>query len=243
MKLTSILAALAAFAIWPAVAGAQAPQAVAPPAKTAALSTSPPITPAPAPAPDQERAVDALLDGHLLYALANRRYRWRGGCGIVKDGRCADREGLWLRRRRRAGGASIRKRRCSGPGSVPSCSLPTAVMQQVEAGKIDLDADVNTYLDFKIPPYEGKPITMRDLMTHTAGFAETIKHLFPTDTSRLQPLDKFISRWTPNRIYPPGEVPAYSNYGAALAGYIVQRTSGEPFDALHASGISSRRWA
>ena len=46
-------------------------------------------------------------------------------------------------------------------------------MQLVEAGKIDLDADVNQYLDFKIPAYEGKPITMRNLMTHSAGFLET----------------------------------------------------------------------
>ena len=46
----------------------------------------------------------------------------------------------------------------------------TAVMQLVEQGKIDLDADVNQYLDFKIPPgADGKPITMRDIMTHTAG--------------------------------------------------------------------------
>ena len=50
-------------------------------------------------------------------------------------------------------------------------------MQQVEAGKIDLDADVNRYLDFKIPPFEGKPITMRNLMTHTPGFEEAFKGL------------------------------------------------------------------
>ncbi len=48
-------------------------------------------------------------------------------------------------------------------------------MQLVEQGKIDLDADVNQYLDFKIPPYQGKPITMRNLMTHTPGFEEAIK--------------------------------------------------------------------
>ena len=32
------------------------------------------------------------------------------------------------------------------------------------------------------------------------------------------------------RIFPPGEIPAYSNYGVGLASYIVQRTSGEPFE-------------
>ena len=123
------------------------------------------------------------------------------------------------------------------PGSVSKLFTWTAVMQQVEAGKIDLDADINRYLDFKIPAYQGKPVTMRQLMTHTAGFAETIKHLFPGDIKSVKPLDRMVSDWTPNRIFPPGEVPAYSNYGAALAGYVVQRVSGEPFDQYVAKHI------
>ena len=103
-------------------------------------------------------------------------------------------------------------------------------MQQVQAGKIDLDADVNTYLDFKIPPLNGKPITMRNLMTHTPGFAETAKYLINFDT-KPDPLGKVLSRWVPERIYAPGTMPAYSNYGASVAGYIVQRVSGEEFDS------------
>ena len=43
--------------------------------------------------------------------------------------------------------------------------------------------------------------------------------------------DALLKRWVPKRIYAPGTTPAYSNYGASLAGYIVQRISGEPFDA------------
>ena len=61
------------------------------------------------------------------------------------------------------------------PGSVSKLFTWTAVMQQVEQGKIDLDKDVNTYLDFKIPDHDGKPVTMRQIMTHTAGFEETVK--------------------------------------------------------------------
>jgi len=116
------------------------------------------------------------------------------------------------------------------PGSTSKLFTWTAVMQQVQAGKIDLDRDVNAYLDFKIPRAFGKPVTMRNLMTHTAGFEETVKGLIGNDPSHVPPLTKVLGRWVPLRIYPPGSVPAYSNYGASLAGYIVQRVSGEDFD-------------
>ena len=68
-------------------------------------------------------------------------------------------------------------------------------------------------------------------MTHTAGFAETAKYLINFDKKRRKPLGQVLSRAVPDRIYAPGTMPAYSNYGASLAGYIVERVSGEPFDA------------
>ena len=94
-------------------------------------------------------------------------------------------------------------------------------MQQVEQGKVDLDADVNNYLDFKIPPCDGKPITVRNLMTHTPGFEEQVKDLITLRSEGTVPFDTLLKRWVPNRIYAPGTTPAYSNYGASLAGYIV----------------------
>lgn len=106
----------------------------------------------------------------------------------------------------------------------------TSVMQLVEAGKLNLDGDVNTYLDFKIPPAFGRPITLRNLMTHTPGFEETVKNSSPNDPHQLKPLAEYLKAELPHRIYPPGTVPAYSNYGAALAGYIVQRVSGQSFE-------------
>ncbi|RJG17650.1 serine hydrolase domain-containing protein [Massilia cavernae] len=57
-------------------------------------------------------------------------------------------------------------------GSVSKLMTWTAVMQLVEQGKIDLDADVNQYLDFRLPDAHGKTVTMRHLMTHTAGFED-----------------------------------------------------------------------
>ena len=116
------------------------------------------------------------------------------------------------------------------PGSVSKLVTWTAVMQQVEAGKIDLDRDINTYLDFKIPPYDGKPITMRQIMTHTSGFEEAAKNDFVGSAGQLVPLGVFIKSWTPERIRAPGTTPAYSNWATTLAAYIVERTSGMPFD-------------
>ena len=75
------------------------------------------------------------------------------------------------------------------PGSVSKLFTWTAVMQLVEQGKLDLDKDVNTYLDFKIPAAFGKPITLRNAMTHTPGFEEVGSNLSPTIPPRCMPLD------------------------------------------------------
>src|SRR3569833_1236735 len=124
------------------------------------------------------------------------------------------------------------------PGSVSKLFTWTAVMQLVQAGKLNLDTDVNQYLDFKIPPKDGKPITLRNLMTHTGGFAETAKWLIMFgEDKKPNTLKGALTRQIPERIYAPGEIPAYSNYGASLAGYIVERVSGEPFDAYVAHHI------
>ena len=122
------------------------------------------------------------------------------------------------------------------PGSISKLFAWTAVMQLAEQGKIDLNRDVNTYLDFKIPDAFGKPITMKDLLTHTPGFEEVIKDLF-VDVSKQMSLGQYVKTHIPRRIYPPGTVSAYSNYGAALAGYVVERVSGKPFNQYVAEEI------
>jgi CubicO group peptidase (beta-lactamase class C family) len=116
------------------------------------------------------------------------------------------------------------------PGSISKLFNWTGIMQQVELGKLDLDRDVNDYLDFKIPQAYSKPITLRNIMTHTPGFEETEEELFVADASDLKPLDEYVKAHLPVRIFPPGTTPAYSNYATTLAGYILQRVSGEPFD-------------
>ncbi|MBO0799680.1 MAG: beta-lactamase family protein, partial [Blastocatellia bacterium] len=89
--------------------------------------------------------------------------------------------------------------------------------------------DVNDYLDFNIVPTYPQPITLRNLLTHTAGFEETLSELWVREGD-LKPIGDYLKLHQPHRIFSPGKVPAYSNYGVTLAGYLVQRVSGEPFE-------------
>lgn len=112
------------------------------------------------------------------------------------------------------------------PGSISKLFTATAVMQLVERGQLDLDADIRTYLDFDIPDFEGGPITLRHLLTHTPGFEEAIRDLFAYYPVALE---DYVKAALPERVFAAGTTPAYSNYGSALAGYIVERTSGMAF--------------
>jgi CubicO group peptidase (beta-lactamase class C family) len=123
------------------------------------------------------------------------------------------------------------------PGSISKVFTATAVMQLVEQGKLNLDRDVTDYLDFAIPKTFPEPITLRRLLTHTAGFEETLKNLFLASAKEMRPIRDYLVAAMPQRIFPPGKVPSYSNYGLTLAGYIVERTSGEPFENYVAAHI------
>jgi CubicO group peptidase (beta-lactamase class C family) len=116
------------------------------------------------------------------------------------------------------------------PGSISKLFTWTAVMQLVEQGHLDLDRDIQDYLDFPLPARDDGPITMRHLLTHTPGFEEVGKDLIVTGVDGPTPLREALVRLMPRRIFPAGKVPAYSNYGTALAGYIVERIAGQPFE-------------
>lgn len=117
------------------------------------------------------------------------------------------------------------------PGSASKPFVWTAVMQLVEQGRIDLHADINDYLDFVVPATYPEPATMHHLMTHTAGFEAVEDDLFILDESRVPSLRAYLGKHRPARVFKPGMVPGYSNYGTALAAYIVERVSGEQFSA------------
>ena len=105
----------------------------------------------------------------------------------------------------------------------------TSVMQLVEQGKIELDRDIRDYLSEALLSklsYD-KPITMLNLMHHNAGWAEAeMDDVF--DPSEIIDLDAALKKFEPRQIYEPGTVVAYSNYGVALAGYVVECVSGKP---------------
>ena len=170
--------------------------------------------------------VDAWLDGYMPYALATGDIAG-AVVAVVKDGQILTERGY--------GYSDVEnktpvdpKLTLFRPGSTSKLFTWTAVMQLVEQGKLDLDADVNKYLDFQIPPREGKPITLRNIMQHTAGFEEQIKYIITEDPNGPS-FEDLVKRWTPTRVFDAGTTPAYSNYATSLAGYIVGRVSGESF--------------
>ncbi|QQV75958.1 beta-lactamase family protein [Sphingomonas aliaeris] len=114
------------------------------------------------------------------------------------------------------------------PGSVSKLFTWTALMQQIEQGRVRMDDDVNTYLDFKIPAFEGKPVTVRDLFQHTPGMSDS-SGISTGDPAKVEYFTAWMKTHIPRRIWAPGTETSYSNYGAALAGYIVEKVSGVPF--------------
>ncbi|MFL9842270.1 serine hydrolase domain-containing protein [Sphingomonas sp. ST-64] len=114
------------------------------------------------------------------------------------------------------------------PGSTGKMFTWSALLQQVEAGKVDLDADVNKYLDFRIPEFEGQPIRVRDLFAHAVGMSD-VGDLTAPSVDRLVPYQQWMKSHVPQRLWPAGTETSYSNYGSVIAGYIVERVSGMPF--------------
>ena len=131
------------------------------------------------------------------------------------------------------------------PGSVSKLFTWTSIMQLVEQGKLDLDADVNTYLkDFKVAANWPQPVTLRNIMTHTAGFEDgAVGYLFANKAEDLLPLGEWIAKHQPARVRPPttnwndGTSASYSNWATALAGHIVETMSGQSFDDYVAQHI------
>jgi CubicO group peptidase (beta-lactamase class C family) len=184
---------------------------------------------APAAVPLEAKDVEVFFDGLIPYAL-DQAGMVGAAVSVVKDGQILFSKGygyadLAAGRRVDADKTLFRH------GSVSKLFTWTAVMQLVEQGKLNLDEDVNRYLDFRIPSTFERPITLRNLLTHTAGFEDISRGIYAGSAADLLPLAEGIRQMpVPARIFAPGTRTAYSNYGATLAGYIVERVSGEPFE-------------
>jgi CubicO group peptidase (beta-lactamase class C family) len=216
------LKGLAAFVASVGLGAAMAQQS---PPLPAAASTTAAVRPTDA-APLTSQDLGAFFDGLMPYAL--RRNDIVGGVvAVVRDGQVLFARGYGyadLARRIPVSADATLFR----PGSTSKLFTWTAVMQLVEQGKLDLNRDINGYLDFHIPAWQGKPITLRQLMTHTPGFEDGARDLMPATPEQVD-LQRYLKERLPRRIFPPGELVAYSNYGCGLAGYIVQRIANEPY--------------
>jgi CubicO group peptidase (beta-lactamase class C family) len=173
-------------------------------------------------------AVAAFFDAALPQQLAD--YNIPGAAvAVVKDGAILFAQGY--------GYADLAAQQAASAdqtlfrtGSAAKLFTWTAVMQLAEQGKLDLHTDVNTYLTgFQIPATYPEPITLAHLLTHTAGFEDCAKGAMRARPEEMEPLGDYLARQIPARVYPPGQVTAYSNYGTALAGYIVEQVSGQPY--------------
>ncbi|MGM9484550.1 serine hydrolase domain-containing protein [Roseateles sp. NT4] len=171
--------------------------------------------------------VEAFIDGMVPTALRNARVPG-AVVVVVKDGQPLLQKGYGLADWDKNIPVDPNKT-LFRPGSVSKLFTWTAVMQLVEQGKLDLDADLNKYIDFTIPGRNGKALTLRHVMTHTTGFEETARDLLTYDTAGPD-LGKVLKAYIPPYVYDPGTTPGYSNYATSLAGYIVQRVSGKSFD-------------
>ena len=115
-------------------------------------------------------------------------------------------------------------------GSTTKLLVWTSVMQLWERGKLDLDADVRKYLpDGYLKNFRfDKPVTMTHLMNHSAGFQERLWDVFANSEDEITGLGALLEKRQPEQVFEPGSVTAYSNYGVALAGYIVECIAGQP---------------
>ncbi len=203
------------------------------PATTGPVSKTPVTASQPTPGSqtlDDTAALGQFLDG-VMKSQVQELHIASAVIVVVKDGRVLYSQGY--------GNANVADHTPIDPatsmfriGSISKLFTWTAVMQLVEQGKINLDADVNTYLKgFQIPKAFGKPVTMKDLMTHSAGFEDgALGYLITDDSSRVLPIDVAMRVHMPARVRPPGVLSSYSNYSAALAGLIVQQVSGIPYN-------------
>jgi CubicO group peptidase (beta-lactamase class C family) len=175
------------------------------------------------------KELEAFIDG-IMAAHLEANHIAGATISVVKDGRLFFTKGY--------GYANFKSktpvlpdRTMFRPGSVSKLFTWTAVMQLYEQGKLDLDADVNTYLkEFQIPATFPQAITLNHLLSHTPGFEERGTGMAARKPEDLMPLGKWLATYMPARVRPPGELTSYSNYGTALAGYIVQVVSGVPFE-------------
>ena len=215
------------------VASPTTPAAVADAAPTPSPVLASPTTPLPV------ADLEAYVDGVVRDRMA-REHIAGVTIAIVQNGQVVLKKGY--------GVASLTDGRKVDPdktlfrvGSISKTFTWIALMNEVEAGRMRLDTPINIYLPEKLQlKDQGKktPVRLRDLMTHTAGFEDrALGQLFERDPRRERSLELYLRQERPNRVREPGLLPAYSNYGAGLAGAALANVTGQPFETVIANQV------
>ncbi|MFI8827019.1 serine hydrolase domain-containing protein [Streptomyces sp. NPDC053431] len=229
-------------------AGGTAPAGQATPA--GAVSTADGTRPDGAPpAPDGTRSADGApaapgrLDGPELQAALDALHE-AGMPGVFAEVRDSGR--TW---RGAAGVADLATGRPVTPGmrhrvgSLTKTFVAAAVLQQVEAGRVRLDAPIGDYLPDLVPGERGRTVTVRMLLNHTSGIAEYIPYAFPSiqggpsGVSAQSLDDNRFRRFRPAELIalglaaPPSGAPGatpgvYSNTNYLLLGQLLERVTG-----------------
>ena len=112
-------------------------------------------------------------------------------------------------------------------GSVSKLFVWLPLMQLLDAGDIDLDADINSYMkSVQVPDAYNSPVTIKHLMTHTPGFEDHVIGLFGRNEDSMRPLAEILRDEMPTRVRAPGTYASYSNHGVGMAGMIIEDISG-----------------
>lgn len=179
------------------------------------------------PAPELTTAdVERFLDGYLPAALNTAKIPG-ATVAVVKDGKVVTTRGYGYADVDK--GIPVTEDTLFRVGSISKIGTSIAALQLVEQDKLDLDADISTYVDIPVERKFDAPITLRHLLTHTAGFEERLHNVLSVEKTTYD-LQQDVMYDPPAQVYEPGSVVAYSNYGMAVIGYIVQQVSGIPFE-------------
>ncbi len=122
--------------------------------------------------------------------------------------------------------------------SVSKVFTAAAAARLVADGELSLDADLRADRPWLAAVAPGpEPVTLRGLLTHTAGFDDRAVGMFAREADDVIPLGDYLRAHMPHRTSVPGRWARYSNHGVALAGLVVEETTGQPFDAAVAALI------
>jgi CubicO group peptidase (beta-lactamase class C family) len=232
----------------PAAASSAAPLAAAHPLKTPALAkpkaqVQAAVQPVPLPIqlsgarlapgiPIPPAELETFVDGFVSQAMTSRHIAG-AAVSVVQNGQVVMDKGYGFAAPGRAVDPNTTLFRV---GSISKTFTWIALMKEVEAGRMRLDAPINLYLPEPLQVKDQgfrRPIYVRDLMTHTAGFEDrSLGQLFEDEPARVRPLADYLREERPRRVREPGVVSVYSNYGAMLAGEAVAYVDGHPYQDL-----------